>query len=90
VTTKGDEVQDHIPRFKAVDDDDDDDDYAETSMATKYKIPNLGQLIGDVVLSGAQNALHAAVHDNGLSKKGAIQIDSVLTKCAIATKCSNS
>merc|ERR1712083_794860 len=62
----------------------------DDEMGSKMQIPNLGHFIGDAVLIGAQKVLDKA-QNHGLSTKGAIQIDKVLTKThQVTTRCSNS
>jgi len=78
---KEEEVQENIARFKSDGDEENE---------SKFEIQSVGHFIGDAVLIGAQKVLDKA-QDHGLGKKGAIQIDKVLTKThQVATRCSNS
>mmetsp|Transcript_2708 Transcript_2708/g.4421 ORF Transcript_2708/g.4421 Transcript_2708/m.4421 type:complete len:596 (-) Transcript_2708:26-1813(-) len=84
---ENDEITPNIARFKV-----DDEDEQETEKAA-FRLPNIGQFAGDVMLKESKKLLKNA-EDYGLSKKGAIKIDKIINSAHDATtaasKCSNS
>ena len=77
--TKEEDINQNIARFKV-----------DKEELNHFAVPNIGQFIGDKLLCGAHKLIDKAC-DDGLSKKGAIQIDKMLNVThEVTTKCSYS